>query len=76
MAEIRTAHSPRAETIIRLTLFPPSGKRIIQRIKNHRHSERGVLAYTDQNGIECETSLPFAIEEIPEGYKEAPFLER
>ena len=72
MAEIRTAHG-KDEAVTRLTLFPPSGKRVTQLIKEYYYDERGVLQYGDSDGIRYETTLPFAIEHITEGHQQAPF---
>jgi hypothetical protein len=63
-----------ANKVDRLTLFPPSGKRIIMLIKSHKvTADTFVLAYTDVDGISYETTLPFAVEFIEEGHKKAPF---
>jgi hypothetical protein len=74
MAEIRVAHG-RRETVTRLTLFPPSGRRLMQLIKESAYDERGVLRYTDSDGIVYETTLPYAIEHIREGHQKTPFHE-
>lgn len=65
-----------ANMITRLTLFPGSGKRIAMLIQGNRvNKETGVLHFTDVDGIHYETTLPFALEFIEEGYKKAPFTE-
>jgi hypothetical protein len=72
MTEIRTAHGPGAR-VTRLTLFSPEGKRIrFPQVKTYKY-ERGILFYTDGDGISCETTLPYAIEHFYEGYEKAPF---
>ena len=73
MAEIRTTQSPKEMT--RLTLFPPSGKRIVLTLNEWRY-DGGILKYTDKDGIKYETTLPFAIEHIAEGHRQSPFSER
>jgi hypothetical protein len=63
-----------ADKITRLTLFPPSGKRIVEAIASHGvNQQTGVLHYTDRDGISYETTLPFAVEFIVEGHKKTPF---
>jgi len=65
-----------AGKLTRLTLFPPSGKRITTFIKSHKvTADTGVLLYTDNDDVNYETSLPFAVEQIEEGHKKAPFHE-
>jgi hypothetical protein len=74
MAEIRFAKGE-GEKLTRLTLFPPSGKRITQPISEYYYDDRGVLQY-DCAGIRYETTLPFAIEHITDRHQKAPFLEK
>jgi hypothetical protein len=63
-----------AKMLTRLTLFPPSGKRIAMLIKSYKvTADTYVLAYTDVEGINYETTLPFAVEIIEEGHQKAPF---
>jgi hypothetical protein len=62
--------------VTRLTLFPPSGKRIQLSINSTYEYEGGALHYTDHDGIKYETNLPFAIEHISEGHQKAPFSDR
>jgi hypothetical protein len=68
MAEMRVAHG-KGEAVTRLTLFPPSGKRLTQLITEYYYDERGVLQYGDSEGIRYETTLPFTIEHITEGHQ-------
>ena len=64
-----------ANKIIRLTLFPPSGARIMMVIKAYGvHKETRILDYTDVDGVNYQTTLPFAVEHIEEGHKKAPFV--
>jgi hypothetical protein len=59
--------------ITRLTIFLPSGKQLVLLIKRDYEYDCGVLTYTQENGIVCNTSLPFAIErDVPEDQK-SPF---
>jgi hypothetical protein len=74
MAEMTSAHG-QGEKITRLTLFPPSGKRIVQTIQQYRY-DGDVLEFTDTEGIKYETTLSFAIEHIWEGHRNAPFNEK
>lgn len=63
-----------ADKIIRITLFPPSGRRIAEIVKAFK-VDGGILKYTGNDGISYETSLPFAAEYIEEGHKKTPFWE-
>jgi len=83
MTEIREAPS-KGQAITRLTLFPPSGRRIEQLIKDYNYDGVGRLHYTDDSGVQYETTLPFVIEHITdpfviehitESYGKAPFRE-
>ena len=66
-----------ATKLTRLTLFPPTGNRIIMLIKSYKvTADTFVLAYTDLEGINYETTLPFAVESIEEGYPKAPFNDK
>jgi len=72
MTEMRTAKGP-GQALTRLTLFPPAGYRIVEWIKPGFTVRDRVLHYTDGDGINHETSLPFAIEHIREGHQKTPF---
>jgi hypothetical protein len=61
--------------IIRLTLFPPSGPRITQTVQTYGIQNGHILHYRDGDGIDYETSLPFAVEHIKEEHAKAPFEE-
>jgi hypothetical protein len=58
--------------VVRITLFPPSGKRISQHVKGYSLAE-GSLRYTDDDGNRYETTLPYAVEHIREGSRENHF---
>lgn len=50
-----------ADTIDRLTLFPPTGDRVMFLLKSYR-VEDGVLHFTNPDGHTFQTTLPFALE--------------
>jgi len=67
MTEMREARC-KGQAITRLTLFPPSGRRIEQLIKDCNYDELGCLHYKDDNGVQYETTLPFVIEHITDPF--------
>ena len=71
VSDYKEARSPR-KVITRLTIFLPSGQRLIEVINNDYEYDVGVLTYTTANGTVHCTNLPFAIEEdVPEEQKSA-----
>jgi hypothetical protein len=65
-------HKMSDKGLLRLTIFPPSGPRIELLIASWTINGT-VLNYRDRDGIDVQTTLPYAIEQIPEGHKKAPF---
>ena len=60
----------------RVTLFLPTGERIAFLVKQHGFNDKGVLHYTNMDGDNIFTTLPYAIElDIHQGQKAAPFAE-
>ena len=60
----------------RVTIFPPQGKRVVFLLPPNQYSFRnGILSFTDKNGVDYSTTLPFAVELISEARYEAPFGE-
>jgi hypothetical protein len=65
-----------AETMDRVTLFPPAGGRISFLVKQYSFNDKGVLHLTTMEGDSFWTTLQYAIEpDIHQGQKAGPFAE-